>query len=265
MGLSAKQLDSLHGLSDTEQVQYESGAVRSADAEDVRYDLISPFGLERLARTYAEGAAKYSDHNWRKGMPVSVMINHAMRHVVLYLRGDRAEDHLAHAAWNLFAVMEFEATRPELLDLFEFPVNEQPVDLAESDEECQCEQCEPKRRPGAVHVKSPEFMTCRICGDRCGKGSQAYWRVLLTGHCCPGCESTTERRQCRACKGWGDPSQPGWPELKATGICIHCEPHVIRTTQAGERKGETMQDLKRASAEANLAELNQERSDRAQS
>jgi len=34
----------------------------------------------------------------------------------LWLQGDRTEDHLAHAAWNIFALMHFEETRPELID-----------------------------------------------------------------------------------------------------------------------------------------------------
>ena len=50
---------------------FGTGAVRSSDAEQTRYDLISPIGLERIARTCAEGAKKYTPHNWERGMPVS--------------------------------------------------------------------------------------------------------------------------------------------------------------------------------------------------
>lgn len=105
-------------------VQFESGAVRDANVAGAknakfpaRFDLVSPIGLRRLAETYGEGALKYNDHNWRKGMPVSVMLNHAAAHVNAYLTGDASEDHLAHAAWNLFAIMHFEETRPDLFDL----------------------------------------------------------------------------------------------------------------------------------------------------
>jgi hypothetical protein len=99
--------------------KFDSGAVRSKDADGERYDLITPYGLRRLAQTYAEGARKYGDHNWLKGIPGSDLINHAIRHLVLYQMGDNSEDHLAHAAWNIFALIHFEETRPELLkDLF---------------------------------------------------------------------------------------------------------------------------------------------------
>ncbi len=96
---------------------FKTGAVR-CKLDTVRYDLISPQGLRRLAETYAEGAMKYTEHNWRKGIPYSNLINHMLQHINLYLAGDRTEDHLAHAAFGLFAIMEFEETRPELNDLF---------------------------------------------------------------------------------------------------------------------------------------------------
>lgn len=98
-------------------ISFESGAVRSADAESVRYDLITPIGLRRLAETYKEGSLKYSDRNWEKGMPASGLINHAVSHVYKWLAGDVEEDHLAHAAWNLLAVLHFEELRPELIDI----------------------------------------------------------------------------------------------------------------------------------------------------
>jgi hypothetical protein len=98
---------------------FDSGAVRSK-LDDVRYDLISPFGLQRLAVTYAEGARKYDDHNWRKGMPFSVLLNHIINHLTLYLARENGTDHLAHAAWGLFALMEQEETNPDMNDLYDF-------------------------------------------------------------------------------------------------------------------------------------------------
>jgi len=95
-------------------VRFATGAVRSSDAEATRYDLISPIGLEAVARTCAEGAAKYSDYNWERGMPVGDLLNHALRHIYRYLAGDRSEDHLPHAAWGLLAAIHSEALWPEL-------------------------------------------------------------------------------------------------------------------------------------------------------
>ena len=97
-----------------ETVRFSTGAVRSSDAEATRYDLISPIGLDAVARTCAEGAAKYSDYNWENGMPVHDLLNHALRHIYRYLAGDRSEDHLPHAAWGLLAAIHSEALWPDL-------------------------------------------------------------------------------------------------------------------------------------------------------
>ncbi len=94
--------------------QFETGAVRSKDADGAAYELISPIGLRRLAETYQEGATKYTPFNYEKGMGIGVCLRHAIRHIFLYLRGDRKEDHLAHAAWNLFTAMHSEELWPEL-------------------------------------------------------------------------------------------------------------------------------------------------------
>jgi len=96
---------------------FSTGAVRGSDADDVRFDLITPIGLRRLAETCAEGARKYGDRNWLKGIPASVMLNHAIRHIYLWLEGDDSEDHLSHAAWNILGVSHFEETMPEMIDV----------------------------------------------------------------------------------------------------------------------------------------------------
>lgn len=97
-----------------ETVRFQTGAIRSSDAEATRYDLVSPIGLEAVARACAEGAAKYGDYNWEAGMPVHDLLNHALRHVYRYLAGDRSEDHLGHAAWGMLAAIHSEAVWPEL-------------------------------------------------------------------------------------------------------------------------------------------------------
>lgn len=94
--------------------KFDTGAVRSMDADETRYDLISPIAMEALAATYAEGSAKYGDFNWEKGMPVHDLLNHALRHVFKYLSGDRSEPHLPHAAWGLMAAIHSDAMWPHL-------------------------------------------------------------------------------------------------------------------------------------------------------
>ena len=99
-----------------ESKRYATGAVRSADRNNVRYDLITPIGLKRLAETYAEGANKRGAHNWENGMPVDDLLNHALAHIYDYLAGDRSQDHLAHAAWNVLGAIHSEVKWPHLND-----------------------------------------------------------------------------------------------------------------------------------------------------
>jgi hypothetical protein len=98
----------------TERREYDTGAVRSADCEQTRYDLISPIGLRRLAETYAEGAQKFGAFNWENGMPVTDLLNHAIAHIYKFLGGNRDEDHLSHAAWNLLGAIHSMEKWPHL-------------------------------------------------------------------------------------------------------------------------------------------------------
>ncbi len=85
---------------------YPNGAKRGAVRE--AYHLIPPLGLQAVAQAMARGSARYGDHNWR-GLPPEEMVNHAIRHLVLWLSGDRSEPHAAHAAANCLMLYELEA------------------------------------------------------------------------------------------------------------------------------------------------------------
>lgn len=101
-------------------ITFSTGAKR--DARALRYDLIPPCALKRLAKIYTEGAEHYGAHNWQKGMDYSDTINHALAHLLNWLSGDRSEDHLAKVAWAMFAIMYFEEYKVGNNDL-EKPTN----------------------------------------------------------------------------------------------------------------------------------------------
>ncbi len=87
---------------------YATDAIREPSTGRGRYDLISPVMLERLAKHYEKGAAKYADRNWEKGIPVSRCLDSAMRHINKFCQGNNDEDHLVAAIWNLAAIVHFE-------------------------------------------------------------------------------------------------------------------------------------------------------------
>lgn len=93
-------------------ITFDSGAVRSKTS--TRYDLISPIGLRAVAEACAEGAERYGDFNHEYGMPVAVLLNHALAHINEFLAGDRTEPHLGHASWNLLAACHSFELYPEL-------------------------------------------------------------------------------------------------------------------------------------------------------
>ncbi len=85
-----------------------SGGVREAPTGKGRFDLIPPIGTTRLAQHYENGAKKYADRNWEKGLPLGRYLDSALRHMNQFMAGDRSEDHLAAVAWNMFCYMHTE-------------------------------------------------------------------------------------------------------------------------------------------------------------
>ena len=100
-----------------ERDTYPSGAQRDNGENKGRFDLVSGQGLLRLSKLYEAGAKKYADRNWEKGMNIGRCVSAAMRHLTKYMLGADDEDHLAAVAWNVFAIMFYEANLPELQDL----------------------------------------------------------------------------------------------------------------------------------------------------
>lgn len=99
------------------RMQFETGAVRDLQENKGRYDLLPPKPLKRLAVLYEMGSKKYDERNWEKGIPASRCFSSAVRHLYRWLDGDGEEDHLAAAAWNIFAIMHFEENKPKMIDL----------------------------------------------------------------------------------------------------------------------------------------------------
>lgn len=87
---------------------FEGGGQREPSDGKGRFDLITPYGLTRLAKHYENGAKKYADRNWQKGMPLSRFIDSSFRHLIQFMMNERSEDHLAAIAWNILGYMHIE-------------------------------------------------------------------------------------------------------------------------------------------------------------
>ena len=53
---------------------------------------------------FEEGAKKYGDCNWQKGIPVNCYLDSAIRHYLKYRRGDKDEPHDRAFVWNLLCL-----------------------------------------------------------------------------------------------------------------------------------------------------------------
>lgn len=54
-----------------------------------------------VAKHFEEGAKKYGENNWQKGIPSKCYIDSAIRHYLKWLRGDDDEPHDRAFVWNL--------------------------------------------------------------------------------------------------------------------------------------------------------------------
>ena len=103
--------------------QFNTGAQRDTGCNKLRHSLIPHEALDRVAKRYLDGAEKYGENNWTKGMPLSVYYDSAMRHMQAWWSGDENEDHAAAAVWNMLCAMWTEenasqhlASKGEFLD-----------------------------------------------------------------------------------------------------------------------------------------------------
>lgn len=60
-----------------------------------------PTAFLEAAKHFEEGAKKYGENNWQKGLPVNCYINSTLRHYFKWLRGDTDEPHDRAFVWNL--------------------------------------------------------------------------------------------------------------------------------------------------------------------
>lgn len=61
--------------------------------------------LLEVSKHFEEGALKYGEDNWKKGIEVKSYIDSACRHFLKYLRGDNDESHERACMWNIICLI----------------------------------------------------------------------------------------------------------------------------------------------------------------
>lgn len=94
---------------------FATGHMYKGDGDTTTLWQITNMLLE-VAIHFEEGAKKYGDNNWQKGIPVRCYIDSAVRHYLKYLRGDIDEPHDRAFCWNILCCIWTCIHKPELND-----------------------------------------------------------------------------------------------------------------------------------------------------
>jgi hypothetical protein len=90
-----------------------------------------------VSKHFEEGAKKYGENNWQKGIPVHCYIDSAVRHYLKWLRGDKDEPHDRAFVWNILCCIWTMKNKPELDDF----TNKQFDHIRDSIEKYDIERC----------------------------------------------------------------------------------------------------------------------------
>jgi hypothetical protein len=84
-------------------------------AEEENIDVYSM--LVEVAKHYEEGAQKYDERNWEKGIPTHCYIDSGVRHLFKHWRGDEDESHNRAFVWNMLGCVWTHFNHSNLNDL----------------------------------------------------------------------------------------------------------------------------------------------------
>lgn len=83
--------------------------------EAVKWDVFTM--LLEVSKHYEEGAKKYAERNWEKGINLHCYIDSGVRHYLKWLRGDDDEPHDRAFVWNMLGALWTQKHKPHLIDL----------------------------------------------------------------------------------------------------------------------------------------------------
>lgn len=85
-------------------------------AEEIEADPTEQMWLD-LSKHFEQGAKKYAERNWEKGIPTHCFIDSAVRHFLKYIGGMEDEPHDRAFVWNLVCLLWTVENKPECNDL----------------------------------------------------------------------------------------------------------------------------------------------------
>ena len=76
--------------------------------------------LLELSKHYENGAIKYGEHNWEKGIPTHCYLDSGVRHLMKWLRGDDDEPHGRAFVWNMICLIWTMENQPQMDDMISY-------------------------------------------------------------------------------------------------------------------------------------------------
>lgn len=109
---SLMPLEVVFTLLGNDDVIFYLGYFKETEATAYLYDALRVFAkkaygdsyeamLLEVSKHFEEGALKYGDNNWQKGIPANCYLDSAIRHYLKWRRGDNDEPHDRAFVWNI--------------------------------------------------------------------------------------------------------------------------------------------------------------------
>lgn len=74
-----------------------------------------PIMFLEVSKHFEEGAKKYGENNWQKGIPICSYIDSAIRHYLKFINGDQDEPHDRAFVWNILCAIWTHTNKPEFI------------------------------------------------------------------------------------------------------------------------------------------------------
>lgn len=107
-------LKCIYNFYETQEVDYLYKAIYIFS---VNYEVNLCNAILEVSKHYEDGARKYGEHNWQKGINFSSYIDSGIRHLLKYFRGDDDEPHDRAFLWNMISLAWTCIHKPELNNL----------------------------------------------------------------------------------------------------------------------------------------------------
>jgi hypothetical protein len=123
----------LDKIEEEQRVEFAPGqGVKISDGKP-QYELVPPRPLLEIVKVFTWGAAQpeYAPRNWEKGVPYCKYFGAMMRHAWVWMTGETFDQksglhHLAHAAFYMLALMEFDFYPAQYSRFDDRPLKGQP-------------------------------------------------------------------------------------------------------------------------------------------